>query len=232
MKIAGWNKLSFIDFPGTIAAVLFSPGCNMWCPWCHNPGVVCDEYPEVDGSVVKEYLKKHYDMIEGVVLSGGEPTIHEELPETANELRALGLKIKLDTNGLLPAMISACNPDYLALDIKTIPSRYGELGCGYDDTEARLLQSVKIAKTMGKNAEVRITVVPQFIDEEVMTKLGEMLEGVKKVFLQPFKNDVPLLDPAFAKIDLYSIEKIREFRKILEPVVGECVVRGEANADR
>jgi pyruvate formate lyase activating enzyme len=227
IKIAGWNKLSFIDFPGTIAAVLFLAGCNMRCPYCHNPGVVRGEYPLVDLSAVKKYLEKRRDMVEGVVLSGGEPCIHEELPETANELCALGLKIKLDTNGLLPAMISACNPDYLALDIKTIPARYGELGCGYDDAESRLMRSIDIVKAMREEAEIRITVVPPFVDDHVIAEVKKMVAGVAKVFLQPFKNDPPLLDPAFSKKGPYAIEKILEFRKSLAPVVGECVIRGQ-----
>ena len=226
MKIAGWNKLSFIDFPGTVAAVLFFGGCNLRCPWCHNPGIVLDRYPGIDVSVVKEYLKKRRDFIEGVALSGGEPAIHAGLPGITDELRANKLKIKLDTNGLLPAMTERVRPDYLALDIKTIPSRYGELGCGYGDAEARLRRSVEIVKTMGKNAEIRITVAPRFVDGEVIAHLKKILSGVAKVFLQPYKNDGALLDPAFAKLEPYTIEQIQEFRKVLEPVVGECVIRG------
>lgn len=226
LKIAGWNKLSFIDFTGRASTVLFFPRCNLRCPYCHNPGVVLDEYPAIDGSAVFRYLKKHSDLVEGVVLSGGEPTIHAGLPEMVSRLRALPVAIKLDTNGLLPGVVRELDPDYLALDIKTVPSRYHELGCSYADAEARLLESVGIVRAMGENAEVRITMAPRFIDAAVMETLGEILTGVARVFLQPCKTTVPLLDPEFVKATPISIEQVREFKKILDPMVGECVIRG------
>lgn len=227
ITIAGWNKLSFIDFPGTIAAVLFLSGCNLRCPYCHNPGIVRNEFPAIDFSMVTEYFRKRRGMVEGVVLSGGEPAIHAALPEMVGTLRSMDVKIKLDTNGLLPEMVARCKPDYLALDIKTIPSRYGELGYCGGDAEVQLRRSIEIVKTMGIKAEVRITVVPGFIDGCVIAELKKLVSGVSKVFLQPFKNDAPLLDPAFAKTELYTIENIREFRKTLEPVAGACVIRGQ-----
>lgn len=225
--IAGWNKLSFIDFPGTIATVLFLSGCNLRCPYCHNPGIVNNKFPAIDFSVVTEYLRKRRGLVEGIVLSGGEPAIHAALPEMVGTLRAMDVKIKLDTNGLLPEVVSACNPDYLALDIKTIPSRYGELGCGYSDVEARLVRSIDMVKVMGKRAEIRITVVPRFVDHETIIVLLELVKGVEKVYLQPYKNDRELLDPPFEKVVPYSMENIREFRNILAPAVGECVIRGQ-----
>lgn len=226
IKIAGWNRLSFIDFPGSVSTVLFFPGCNLRCPYCHNPGVVLDGYSAVDVPAVFRYLEKHRDLVEGAVLSGGEPTIQPGLPAFADRLRTLGARIKLDTNGLLPGVTRELNPDYLALDIKTVPSRYPELGCTSADAEARLLLSIGIVKAMGANAEIRITVAPGFVDAGVMEALRETLAGVAKVFLQPCRTGAPLLDPEFAKTTPFSIEKIREFKKILDPVVGECVIRG------
>jgi pyruvate-formate lyase-activating enzyme len=99
---------------------------------------VHDEYPGVEFADVNEYLEKRRDVIEGVVLSGGEPTVHAALPGLGDELRAKGLKIKLDTNGLLPEAVAACKPDYLALDIKTIPRGTANSGTVYGDAEARL----------------------------------------------------------------------------------------------
>jgi pyruvate formate lyase activating enzyme len=226
VKIAGWNKLSFIDFPGMASTVLFFAGCNLKCPYCHNPGIVHDEYPGVEFADVNAYLEKRRDVIEGVVLSGGEPTVYAALPGLADEFRAKGLKIKLDTNGLLPEAVAACRPDYLALDIKTLPSRYAALGCLYNDAEARLLRSIEIVKSMGKNAEIRITAAPGFVDGEVVSYFKSILAGVAKVFIQPFKSGPALLDPGFAKVKPYSVEQLQEFEKLLGPSVGECVIRG------
>jgi pyruvate formate lyase activating enzyme len=228
VAIVGWTKHSFIDFPGTVATVLFFSGCNLACPWCHNPGVVRGIHPAVSPRDVLAYIDKRQGIIEGAVLSGGEPTVHAGLTVFAGELRQRKVAIKLDTNGLLPDSIERCAPDYLALDIKTHPSRYGELGCRFHDAALRLSRSIEIVKTMGTSAEVRITIAPGFIDEPVITSLTTLLAGVGQVFLQPLKNNVELLDPAFARKPSVPIERIREYRDILAPVVGECVIRGDS----
>jgi pyruvate formate lyase activating enzyme len=226
VTIVGWTKHSFIDFPGTISTVLFFSGCNMQCPFCHNPGVVRGEPPPIDFDTVKTYIHKRQDVIEGVVLSGGEPTLHAGLPRLVLDLRALSMSVKLDTNGLLPGMIEACRPDYLALDIKTHPSNYQALGCALSDAAVRLSKSIAIVKAMGDNAEVRIPVVPGFIDEAVLKSLAVMLTDVSKVWLQPFQRDAVLLDPAMARVKPYTMEQMENFRILLEPYVGTCVIRG------
>jgi pyruvate formate lyase activating enzyme len=226
VTIVGWTKHSFIDFPGTVATVLFFSGCNLACPWCHNPGVVRGIHPAVSPRDILAYIDKRHDVIEGVVLTGGEPTAHAGLPAFAGELRQRKIAIKLDTNGLLPDSIEQCAPDYLAIDIKTHPSRYGDLGCRFHDANQRLSRSIGMVKTMGTSAEVRITVAPGFIDEQVITSLIPLLRGVGRVFFQPLKSNVELLDPAFSRKPAVPIERIREYRDILAPVVGECVIRG------
>jgi pyruvate formate lyase activating enzyme len=228
VTIVGWTRHSFIDFPGTVATVLFFSGCNLACPWCHNPGVVRGIHPAVSPGDILAYLDKRQGTIEGAVLSGGEPTIHAGLPSFAGELRQRNVAIKLDTNGLLPGTIEQCAPDYLALDIKTHPSRYGELGCRFHDAAQRLSRSIGIVKDRGASAEVRITVAPGFIDKQVITSLVPLLAGVGQVFLQPQRNNVELLDPAFARKPIVPIEEIREYRDILAQVVGKCVIRGDS----
>ena len=228
VTIVGWTKQSFIDFPGTVATVLFFSGCNLACPWCHNPGVVRGIHPAVSLRDIIAYIDKRHGLIEGVVLSGGEPTIHAGMPAFAGELRQRKVAIKLDTNGLLPDVIGQCAPDYCALDIKTLPSRYNEIGCHLPDADERLSRSIGIVKAMGASAEVRITVAPGFIDEPVITSLIPLLAGVGKVFLQPLKNNVELLDPAFAQKPAVSAEQIRNYRDILAPVVGSCIIRGDS----
>jgi pyruvate formate lyase activating enzyme len=227
MKIAGWTKLSFIDFPETISTVVFTAGCTLQCPYCHNPGIVRSEFSDINQQLIFDYLGKRREIIAGAVISGGEPTMHEDLPEFILALRGYGVKIKLDTNGLYPEMIEACSPDYLALDIKTVPDRYGLLGCPYDDALTRLSRSISIVNSMGKSAEVRVTVAPGFVDEAGVAGLGAMLAGVSRVFLQPCRFDVPLLDPSFAEKPPVSDEEIFRFQKMLAPAVGECLIRGK-----
>ncbi|MBN1308074.1 MAG: anaerobic ribonucleoside-triphosphate reductase activating protein [Chitinispirillaceae bacterium] len=226
--IGGWLKHSFIDFPATVSTVLFFRGCNLRCPYCHNPLLVNGTAGPIAFDEVVSYLERRRGIIDGAVLSGGEPTLHREmLPFVADRIRSLGLKIKLDTNGLLPGMIDNLSPDYLALDLKTLPSRYGELGWrGGADCEAAILRSLSIVRSMGRNAEVRITMAAPFIREIEIEAFMTMLQGVRVVYMQPFRVSGELLDPKFADRGYMAPETIRRFRDRLAVAVERCEVRG------
>jgi pyruvate formate lyase activating enzyme len=221
--IAGWHKNSFIDFPGTVATVLFFSGCNLRCGYCHNPHVVnATTTEEINGEEIRDFLRRRVKAIDGVVFSGGEPTLHNTITETAAQIRALGYRIKLDTNGLMPDMIAKISPDYLSMDVKTLPELYKQYCLSpYGDTEDRLRRSLEIARAMKRNAEVRITCAPGFVNREIISRLAVLLSGVAQVFLQPMQNKVPLLDPAFAKKEPIPPDEIAAFRDILSPHVGK-----------
>jgi pyruvate formate lyase activating enzyme len=225
--IAGWVKNSFIDFPGTVAAVLFFSGCNLRCPYCHNPGIVLDESAiRIPLKEIFDFLEKRKGMIEGVVFSGGEPTIHESLENMTAEIRLKGFKIKLDTNGLLPEKIKKTAPDYLALDVKTIPENYIQLlKAPYPNVRERLKESISIVKSMNENAEIRITIAPEIIDSKIIEEMGKMLAGIKKVFLQPMQTQVELLDPGIKNLASVSKEEINRYREELSRYVGRCEIR-------
>jgi pyruvate formate lyase activating enzyme len=227
--VAGWQKNSFIDFPGTVSTVLFFSRCNLKCPYCHNPDIV-NAAP--DGTIPSpdlwDFLEKRRGMIEGVVLSGGEPTLHACLADAVPDIKQLGFRVKLDTNGLLPDMITSLSPDYLALDVKTAPRLYRNLllsSCA--DAEQRLARSIDIARGMGDNAEIRITIAPGIVDRSIIGEIGELVNGVKKVFLQPMQKKRELLDPEIMKQDMIPALEISVYRDILSEFVGKCVIRGE-----
>jgi pyruvate formate lyase activating enzyme len=224
--IIGWQKNSFIDFPGTISTVLFFRGCNLRCPYCHNPDIVNNRLPEIPFPTIIEHLSKRKGIIDGVVLSGGEPTIHESLSSVVIKLRTLGLKIKIDTNGLNPVVIKLTNPDYLALDLKTSLNRYNELGCLANGYEERIQETLEIVKRMGDHAEVRITVAPGFIGEHEIENIALQVRGVKRIFLQPVQLGIPLLDQAFEERVPVTEEEIAKYCEILSNVVGHCTIRG------
>ncbi len=227
--IVGWTKNSFIDFPRTIACVCFFSGCNLRCPYCHNPEIATREaagtVPVID---ILDFLEKRRGIVEGVVLSGGEPTIHETVGDFVDQIRSIGLKIKLDTNGMLPEKIRNINPDYLALDVKTIPTDYiSFLKAPFTDVSDRLAESIAIVRSMKENGEIRITVAPGIISREVIDKLGPMLAGVMKVYLQPMQTRVRLLDPAMKERKEITREEMMEFRELLLTFVGDCEIRGD-----
>lgn len=223
--ISGWLKNSFIDFPGTVSTVLFFQGCNLRCPFCHNAALVTGAPTPVDHEEIFEFLKRRRGLIDGVVLSGGEPTIHgEDLVTFTERIRSTGVKIKLDTNGLLPGMIPRVNPDYLAVDLKTLPDRYGELGWKGGDPSEMLATSLDIVRSMGNNAEVRITAASPFIDDAAIEAFLPLLDGIEKVFLQPFVDKGSCIDASTVfPVDGETLERYRER---IAGVVKVCVVRG------
>lgn len=230
IELGGWLKQSFIDFPRTVATVLFFRGCNLRCPYCHNPSLVDGSMYGVPFSAVLAHVRKRRGIIDGAVLSGGEPTLQgATLVKVAAELRAEGLRIKLDTNGLLPEVLTAIAPDYCALDIKTTPDRYAELGWrGAADSQQQLLSSLAIVKKMGKHAEVRITVASPFITPQSIEVLLPLLEGVENLYLQPFRKHGELLDPLFGPGAAYAPETLDRFRTRFATVVNRCEIRGSA----
>lgn len=223
--VGSWLKNSFIDFPGTVSTVLFFSGCNLRCPYCHNSELVTGTPALVDPDDIFTFLHKRAGVIDGVVLSGGEPALHgETLVSCADAIRNVGMKIKLDTNGLLPAIIPRIAPDYLALDLKTSPMRYGELGWRGTGTEALLTESISIVKSMGRSAEVRITAAAPFIDDAVIERFTSMLAGVHTVYLQPFIDHGTCLAPGrVTAIDRATLER---YRNRIAEVVESCNIRG------
>ena len=178
---------------------------------------------------IGEFLEKRKKVIEGVVFSGGEPTLHPNIKEIINELHNIGYSTKLDTNGLLPDMIEEFSPDYLALDIKTDPKLYSEyFKAPYNDVEARLKKSLSIVRKMEEDAEVRITVAPKIINRDIILCLRDLLKGVEIVYLQPMDFSREVLIPSFFKsLNPVTSEEIRDFQESLKPVVGSCIIRDE-----
>lgn len=232
--VIGWQKSSFVDFPGTVSTVLFFRGCNLRCPYCHNPAIVLNSLPAIAISDVVNFLKKRSGIIDGVVLSGGEPTLHNNLPQVIDTLRMLNLSIKLDTNGLRPEMIALCKPDYLAMDIKADPLEYGNVGYDGQDAVEKLRQSIAIVKSMANKAEIRITVAPHLIHEKSINRIADLIEDVECVYLQQVVTDGQILNDFITENKTinhneqkpYPIETLEAFRTILSERVKCCKIRG------
>jgi pyruvate formate lyase activating enzyme len=224
MKFSGIQKTSLIDFPNRVASVLFTPGCNLRCPYCHNWRIVVDPGPPfLNDEVAFKILEERKGFVDAVVVSGGEPTIHKELPKFLRRLKEKGFFVKLDTNGLAPRALEECLPyvDYVALDVKTSPRKYGRLGA--KDT-TQLMRTIEILKTGKVECEFRTTVVPGFVDEEDIIEIGELVEGAKNFALQQF---VPsdTLDKAFTSLEPYSSTNIASFAECMRRYVENVTLR-------
>ena len=224
MKFSGIQKTSLIDFPNRIATVLFTPGCNLRCPFCHNWRLVLEPKPPfLNEETVFKILDSRRKYVNAIVITGGEPTMHKDLPLFIKSLKERGFSVKLDTNGFLPHVLEACltHVEYVALDVKTSLEKYSLLGArGTTD----FLRTIEILKNGNVDYEFRATVVPGFIDAEIIPKIGELVEGGKRFAFQQF---VPgdTLNKDFNGIKPYPPEVIAGFAETMKRYVAETMLR-------
>lgn len=231
MNIRGLSKTSLVDYPGKVAAVIFIGGCNLRCGYCHNPDLALNNpaLEKIDDAEVIDFLIKRDKLLDGVVISGGEPAMDRGLIPFLEKLRPLGLSIKLDTNGFFPRVISECIEkkliDYAALDIKTSPEKYPALTCR-DISFNDLLPTLEILKESSIEYEIRTTCVPGFATVDDIKKIGESTGTVKKYYLQQFVNSHTLLDSGIKMLNPYTLEYINNLKAEAEKFSGFCSLRG------
>ncbi|MFP4331235.1 MAG: anaerobic ribonucleoside-triphosphate reductase activating protein [Spirochaetaceae bacterium] len=223
----GLQKTTLVDYPGHLAATLFTHGCPLRCPFCHNPELVGGEEPRefIDELEVLSFLEKRAHLLEGVCITGGEPLLHPELPRLVRRIRRLGLKIKLDTSGAYPSrlagLLEAGFLDYVALDVKTTPDRYDQLrGSG-----EKLLESVAALRESGIPYELRATAVPGFVDEEYARWLGDFLASGETFYLQQYQPGTTL-DPSYRQKSPYSEETLRSLATLIGKKKRHAKLRG------
>ncbi len=222
MLIAGFQKTSFVDYPGKISSVVFTPGCNMRCWYCHNSHINAGEVELFDESDIMAYLEKRRDILEGVVVSGGEPTLHSDLRDFLLRIKALGYPVKLDTNGTNPLLLSELINEglvnYVAMDIKAPLSRYRDITCTDDDLSA-IRRSITLLINGSVDYEFRTTFAP-CLQPEDMNELCADIRGAKRLFIQqyrPVRPDHPAPHPPSA---------LEEAAVVALKQIGQCAVRG------
>jgi len=232
MIIGGWQKVSVSDYPGKVSCVLFVSGCNFSCPYCHNPQLVKGgRLPPffIDEQTVFNYLENRKDFIDGVVISGGEPTVGQNLITLCKKIKQIGHPIKLDTNGSRPLalkqLVAEGLIDYIAMDIKTNPFQYSPfIKIGQDPNQ--ILASIQIIMESALAYEFRTTCVKPFVDAKIITNIVKIIEGARLYALQPFNNS-KVLRPEFFKATNpgYEEDELMDFKSLAEPWVQSCIVR-------
>lgn len=224
LKIGGLQKTSLIDFPNKIASVLFTAGCNLRCPFCHNWRLVLNpEGPFLSEDQVLQVLESRKRHVKAVVITGGEPSTQKDLPKFLVELKETGFAVKLDTNGFFPDVLEECLPylDYVALDVKTSLEKYSLLGAQSTESYVRTVEMLKQGKV---DYEFRTTVVPSFVDAEDILKIGELAKDAKRLVLQQFvPNDT--LDKTFSNVKPYPPEVIAYFADVVKKYVNTVTLR-------
>ena len=230
MHISGLQKLAMVDFPGKLAATVFTGGCNLRCPFCHNALLVnrLAENPETHSAEeVLDFLKKRRGLLDGVVLSGGEPLMQNGAAEFLEQVRSLGFAVKLDTNGCYPEALEEILKrnlvDYVAMDIKNSREKYGAtVGIpGFDVTPIE--QSVALLKNSGIDFEVRTTVVKEFHSAQDIVSIGQWLVGSPRYYLQQFVDSGDLVGTGCTAVEPLELQG---FADLVRPFFGLVELRG------
>ena len=221
MKIAGFQKTSFVDYPGIMAAVVFTPGCNMRCGYCHNKHILSFDAPKVEPLEVTTYLAKRKGMIKGVVVTGGEPTLQADLDGFISAIKEMGYLIKLDTNGTSPQTLKSLLEqgllDYVAMDLKAPISQYSAVaGCPINVQAIK--ESVDIIKSSGICHEFRTTFCPELTKEDIL-QISYELAGQSDYYLQQYRQVDGEGEP-------HPRAYVEETAEYLKAKGGKCILRG------
>ena len=227
MVISGLQKLTLLDYPGCCACTVFLSGCNLRCPFCHNASLVLTKpEPLMAEEEFLAFLKKRRGLLDGVCITGGEPTLYKDLPEFIDKIRTLGYLIKLDTNGSNPVMLRQLlgdkKLDYVAMDIKNSPDRYAAT-CGGIDILPAVKDSIRILKESDVEHEFRTTCCKPFHDEQAMEAIGKWLSGTKHYYLQSFVDSGDLIGTG---VDGFTKEEMEALQKSVLPYIPTALIRG------
>lgn len=225
MRIHGFQKLTLLDYPGKIACTIFLGQCNFRCPFCHNANLVVswEDEPVLEAEEVFAVLKKRQGILEGVCITGGEPTLSPELIPFLRKIKELGYLIKLDTNGYRPEILKEVVEkglvDYIAMDIKNTPAKYRETA-GISKLKLEHIQA-SISFLMGGSLdyEFRTTVTKELHQRKDLLEIGSWIAGAKRYFLQPYQESPGVINPAFTSYTVAELVQLKQELQVYVPTV-------------
>ena len=229
MNIQGFQKLTLLDYPGKMACTLFTAGCNLRCPFCHNSRLVLTPQKQSEFSVdeILAFLKKRQGILDGVVISGGEPLLQNDITDFIKQVKELGYSVKLDTNGTFPEklceLVESGLVDYVAMDVKNSPELYAEtIGISSYDI-SKIKESINFLLEGTVDYEFRTTVVREFHSVFGMNGLGEMIKGAKRHFIQGFIDSGEVIGFGLNPVPK---EEMESMKNIMLNYVESCELRG------
>lgn len=229
MKIAGFRKTSLIDYPDHISAIIFTQGCNFRCPYCHNPELIpfSSEKDFMDIDYFWQFLEDREHLLDGIVITGGEPTLQDDIIDFIENIKNRGLKVKLDTNGtqfnVIDKLLSSNLVDYLAMDLKSSREQHEKITgstAGFDD----IISTLNLMMNTEIEYEFRTTVVPGMHDEQEIEKIAELIENADTYYIQNFRNNVTY-NPELQETTPFPESKLEEFKNIAGKYVRNVEVR-------
>lgn len=231
LKIVGFARTSLLDWDGKVASTIYLQGCNLRCGFCHNPGLVPlrSELEEIPFETIRNYISENHEFLDGIVITGGEATVHQDLPQLIKSVRGMGMTVKLDTNGTNPEMlkdlIDAGMLDCIAMDIKApLNAKYDEV-VGTKVDLAAIKRSIALIMDHAPDYEFRTTVVPFYLDAQDIESIAAYIGGAKKYALHQFSNK-NTLDPRLQVMKPYPDEKLHDIAEKAKMYVKKVVIRG------
>lgn len=233
LRIKGFQTLTLLDYPGRLAATIFTEGCNFRCPFCHNASLVNGNDPGAyyAPEQILAHLEKRKGRLTGLCVSGGEPLLQSGFSDFLRQVKELGYQIKLDTNGYFPDVLESLLGDKLidtvAMDIKNGPSRYALTAGLPPGSEGEVLrrteESIRVIRNAGADVEFRTTVVREFHRQEDLLSLARWLAGDERYYLQSFVDSGDVISPG---LSAYSPEEMAEFCRLIRPFMTKVALRG------
>lgn len=227
MRIKGLQKMTLLDFPSHVACTVFLGGCNFRCPFCHNAGLVLRplDAPDVPKEEFFSFLKKRQGVLDGVAVTGGEPTLDPDLAPFLRRIKEMGYAVKLDTNGSRPRVLAELLADglvdYVAMDVKSSPSRYAE-AAGTDAWES-VCESLEVLRESGVPYELRTTLTRELHDRETLEEMGRAIAGAPVLYLQTYRDSG---DTVGAPMTAYTPSETEELADALRPYARAVFLRG------
>jgi pyruvate formate lyase activating enzyme len=229
MKIGGFQKTSLLDYPDRISAIVWTSGCNFRCPFCYNTALALGKGNVFPEDEILSFLSKRKGLVEGVVVTGGEPFMQEDLPVFLTKIKSLGFLVKVDTNGAYPeklkALIESQLVDYIAMDVKAPKEKYSQLA-GVPVDVSRINASIDLIKQKAPQYEFRTTFVPTLLVKEDIVEIGRWLQGADRYYLQQFKKMTPVLSKNLNQVVPYPREYFQETLTAVQPFFKQCSIRG------
>lgn len=229
MNIGGFQKLSLLDYPNKISAIIWTTGCNLLCPYCYNKELFSKDIKLIEEEKVINFLKNRIGKLDALSISGGEPLLQKNISNFLKKIKELDYKIKIDTNGTFPKklknIIDENLVDYISMDIKAPKLKYNSL-CGKKVNIDNIQKSIDIIFNSSKEYEFKTTIIPNLLDKNDLINIAKWIKGADCFYLQQFKNEVSLLSKEYEKIKPYSIEYLNEIHKEIKTYFKKCFVRG------
>lgn len=229
MKIGGLQKTSLQDYPEEVSAIIWTVGCDFRCPFCYNKDLVDGNINLIPEEEIFSFLKKRKGVLDGLVISGGEPLIQKDIVQFAEKVKKLGYLIKIDTNGMHPdklkELIDKKLVDYIAMDVKAPKKKYYSLTGVITDIK-KIEKSIEIIKNSKIDYEFKTTFAPGLLGKKDIIDIAKWLKDSKKFYLQQFKNNAPLVSSKFENVEPYSEDELIETLNDIESYFEFCEVRG------